>query len=203
MKISIEPHHNHNSFKYSAVKRKQSNYKMKKYIIPVLVLILGACHEIREDKNGRTIKVNKITGEVLIIDGNKIVKPKTNEDIIKDAEVLKNLESIKTWDSIQVLIGPNPNATLKTKWSDGFMYYQLFIDNNLRGLGGNNAGFTVEVSDQSGFQIDNFIVPLSTIIANLGADNKTIVSMEYKGKQALTSEAYKKISGWNIMWHGF
>lgn len=83
------------------------------------------------------------------------------------------------------------------------MYYQFFIDKNLRDKGNYLARLSIQLHDNAQFLIEEIPVSVSSMTGSLGLDGKTVESMEYKGQKPMTEEVYKKISEWNVTWAGF
>ena len=165
-------------------------------ILPVIV----GCYEMKQDDKGRTVKINRITGAVSVIDGDKIVKLKDENDIKAET---KKLGEPKTWPVIHLSIVGGANASLITKWSDGNIYYQFFVDKNLRDKGNYYATLNIQLHDNAAFLIEEIPLPVSSMTGRLGANGKIIESMEYKGQKSMSEDKYKKIKEWNVTWAGF
>src|SRR4030042_3386630 len=160
-------------------------------ILPVIV----GCYEMKQDDKGRTVKINKITGAVSVIDGDKIVKLKDEDDIKAET---KKLGESKIWPVLPLPIVGSANAILKTKWSDGKIYYQFFVDKNLRGKGNYYATLNIQLYDSYAFLIEEIPVPVSSMTGRLGADGKTIESEEFKDQKPMSEDEYKKIKEWGL-----
>jgi hypothetical protein len=158
---------------------------------------------MKQDEKGRTVKINKITGVVSVIDGDKIIKLKDENDIKSEQEASKKLGEPKGWPAIPMSIAGGAKAMLITKWSDGNLYYQFFVDKNLRGTGNYYAKITIQLHDDSSFLIENIPVPVSSMTGQIGASSNTINSMEIKGQIPMNDSTYKKIKEWNVVWAGF
>jgi hypothetical protein len=54
----------------------------------MLSFLLTGCnqYEVSKDSQGRTIRLNKSTGEVTVIEGGKLIVPKTEEQVKAEAE---------------------------------------------------------------------------------------------------------------------
>jgi hypothetical protein len=172
-------------------------------VIIILSLIVTGCYETKQDDKGRTVKINKITGEVSIIDGDKILKPKEEKDLKAQQEATKKLGEPKVWAQLDLSIIGGVKARLITKWSDGNIYYQFFLDKNLRGKVNSFAKFNVQLHDGAEFLIEEIPIPALSMTGRLGEDLKTIESMEYKGRKPMSEETYKIIKIWNVTWVGF
>ena len=172
------------------------------FLVTLLLLIAG-CYEMKQDEKGRTVKINKITGEVSVIDGNRILKLKDENDIKAEQEATKKLEEAKTWPDVTLLITGGAKASLITKWSDGNIYYQFFVDKNLRDKGNYFANLTIQLFDNASFLIQDIPVSVSSMTGQVGLDVKTIESMVFKGQMPMNEETYKRIKEWNVVWAGF
>jgi len=158
---------------------------------------------MKQDEKGRTVKINKITGEVSVIEGDRILKLKDENDIKAEQDASKKLGDAKVWPEIPLSIAGGAKARLITKWSDGNLYYQFFVDKNLRGKGNYFANLTIQLHDNASFLIKDIPVPVSSMTGQVGVDGKTIESMEVKGQMPIGEATYKKIMEWNVVWAGF
>jgi len=173
------------------------------FTIVALSLVGAGCYEMKQDDKGRTVKINKITGEVSVLDGDKIIKLKDEKDLKSEQEATKRLGEPKVWAKMPLSIVGGGNARLVTKWSDSNIYYQFFVDKNLRGKGKYFATLNVQLHDDAEFLIEEIPIPVSSMTGQLGADGKIIESMEYKSKKPMSEDTYKKIKIWNVTWVGF
>lgn len=169
------------------------------FMVIILPIIVG-CYEMKQDDKGRTVKINRITGEVSVIDGDKIVKLKDENDIKAET---KKLGEPHKWLTIPLPVASGINASLITKWSDGNIYYQFFVDKNLRGKGNYYATFTILLQDSNAFLIEDISLPVSSMTGMLGADGKAINSMQFKGQRPMSEDKYKQITEWKVEWSGF
>lgn len=169
----------------------------------VATILLSSCYEVKQDEKGRTIKVNRLTGEVSVIEGDKIITLKTNKDVKADQEAAKRLGAAKKWREIDLNIAGGTTANLVTKWSDGIMYYQFFVNKNLRGKGDNRAQLTIQLEDNASFLIEEISVPISAMTGTVGSDGKTVETMEHKSQRPMGEETYSRLTEWNVAWRGF
>jgi len=179
---------------------------MKLRLISIAIaaaVCLNGCYEMKQDEKGRTVKVNKLTGDISVIEGDKIIKLKTEKEVKAEQEAAKKLDEAKRWPEGPLTVAGGSTAKFITKWSDGVMYYQLFVDKNLRGKGNYFARINIQLHDNASFLVEEISVPVSSMTGMVGLDGKTIESMESKGQKAMTDEMYKKISDVNYTWSGF
>lgn len=168
----------------------------------VLSILLSGCYDVKQDNKGRTVKVNKITGELHAIEGDKIIKLKNEQDIKAEQDALIRLDEPKAWPIASISISDNPKVKLITKWAQGEMYYQFFVDKNLRPKGYHFASLNIMLYDFDDFLIKQFPITVASMTGLVGPDN-LIEAMEYKGKITMDQHAYKKIARWSLTWSGF
>jgi hypothetical protein len=177
--------------------------KLKLLLFVVIVIaILTGCYDTKQDEKGRTVRINRITGEMYIVDGDKIIKLKTEKEFEAEKEAAEQLGALKEWPAIPIL-NKYANTTLKTKWSDGNIYYQLYVDKNLRDIANYHAELTIELYDSESFLIRKIYVRANSMVVAVDSDGKTIEAMEYKEKMPMSEVAYKKIKKWDVIWSGF
>jgi hypothetical protein len=170
--------------------------------VVVAFAVLTGCYDTKQDAKGRTVKINRFTGEMSVIDGDKIIKLKTEKDVKAEQEATEQLGESMTWTAIPIL-NKYANTTLKTKWSDGNIYYQLYIDKNLRDIANYNAELAIELYDTESFIIRAITVRVNRMVVAVDSDGRTIDAMQYKEKMSMSENAYKKIVKWDIIWSGF
>lgn len=167
------------------------------------VVVLAGCYDMKQDDKGRTVKVNKLTGEIYVIEGDRLIKLKGEKEVKVEQDAAKKLGEAKTWPVIPLTIAGGAEVRLITKWSNGFMYYQFFINKNLRGKGNYLSRLTIKFHDDASFLIDEIPVPVSSMTGVLSLDGRKVQRMEYKGQRLMEQETYKKIRDWNVGWSGF
>ena len=167
------------------------------------LLFLNGCYDTKQDKNGRIIKVNKFTGEILVIDGDRVIKLKSEDEVKAEQEEAKKLEEPKNWPSQRLTIAGGTLASLTTKWSDGNLYYKFSVDKNLRNYGNYLSKLTIQLQDNQAFLINSIEIPLSTMTGLVGFDGKNIMSMECDGQLPMPKETYRNLKDWNVVWAGF
>ncbi|HOX91191.1 MAG TPA: hypothetical protein PK334_04670 [Bacilli bacterium] len=177
--------------------------KLKILLLAVITIsTLTGCYDTKQDEKGRTVNINRITGEMSVIDGDKIIKLKTDKEIKAEQDAAKQLGEPISWPAITIM-NKYANVKFKTKWSDGNIYYQIHVDKNLRDKALYNAILTIELYDNEYFLISKIPVMVNSMAGGVGADGKTIETMSYKDQMPMSEDAYKKIVAWNVLWSGF
>jgi hypothetical protein len=175
---------------------------MTLYALVVFFISLG-CYEMKQDEKGRTVKMNRLTGEISVIEGDKIIKLKDENDIKAQHEATMKLGAATNWGKIELGVVSGLDAKLITKWSNGVLYYQFFVNKNLRQIKNAYAQFTIQLQDDALFVIEQIPISVSMMTAQVSEDGKTITGMEYKGQVFMLEDAYRKIGSWNVSYSGF
>lgn len=180
-------------------------------------------YELTKDQSGRTLRLDKRTGEVAVVEGERISP-------IRDAKTVEAEKSTKTND----LAKAKPfsdisvttfgfDATLRTSWQDEkLLYFVRFqapksrgfqpLDATARSEGDPPAKTAPKPApvDWSKFGRYTWTLLLEDAPFELAKqslnftgvvdDNGKIYSQEAKGSIAMSSETYRRIDNWNVMW---
>ena len=157
------------------------------------------CYDVKQDKDGRTIKINRLTGQTFIIEGDKLIKVKDESDIIAAAN--RTLEA-HDWGNSNVSVAGGFNTSLSTKWVGGKMLYIFKTDRNLRDKF-NSASLLIHLYDGDNFRICQIEVPVYGMTGIVGNGTTDILSMTYQGEYDLSEKQYLEISHWDCGWRGF
>lgn len=169
------------------------------FLVAILACSLAGCYEMKQDEQGRTVKLNKITGTVTVLEGGNVVKVTNQKDARHEESAAKKVAEPTTWPDIPLPID-GASAKLTTKWSDGNLYYQFTVNKDVRYNKKHINGFRIILYDESGFLIDDTVIDISEMDRNYTPDNKTIESMESKGQKEMSLDIYEKIDQWNVAW---
>lgn len=185
----------------------------RKAYAPILLLFLANCgdtdrYQIEQDKNGRTIRLDKRTGEVVIISGDKLIHPAS-----PDQEAAENLalSTEKDWSSRDFPQLQNVTVKLSTSWADGWMYYKIGVtpaapilkargtDRMTRVLT-SDWSITVMFNDGAGFKLLDVPIllrALTTIIDDKGIPT----DLSANDKVLCSAETYKRLQSWSLGWN--
>ncbi len=177
--------------------------KLKLFLFVAIVVLLAAgCYDARQDNNGRIIRVNRLTGDVCVIEGNKIIKLKTEKEMKEEQEAARQLSTPKEWAAVPIL-NNYANVSLKTKWESGHMYYQLDVNRNLKEIANYGALLTVELYDSESFPVRKIPVYANSMVVAMNPEGKTVDAMQLTEKMPMSEEMYRKIQKWDVIWSGF
>ena len=177
-------------------------------IFIVLISLTAGCkgerYEMKEDRQGRIIRLDRRTGEVTVLEGDSlihIISP-------KDLEALSEAKSwpIETLSQLGGII-----ANLKTSWRKGQLYYlysvspgsekaediKEFNEVFKRGRLGDHY-FTVNLY-KGGFNMMELRVPLVSMTSIVDVEGKT-TKLERNGAVSLSVENYQASRTWDVTW---
>ena len=182
-------------------------------VLTILVFCLFAScqedvYELQEDENGRTIRLNKQTGEVAVVgsDTLQILKSTDELEAIAEAEelALAALREAKTW--------PNPGeiqpigvdeARLITSWRDGKLYYQLRltpVPKDFNTVTKSSSYFNVNFQDSGNFNVLVLNIYLSQFSRTIDTDG-TPLSINVNSSVTCSKEDYEMIQSWSPQWN--
>lgn len=181
--------------------------------------------EIKQDVQGRTVRLDKRTGEVSVLQGqemNRVLSPeeveakRANDEEQSQREQqeerakLATLAEMKNWGPVNGTgFGKGVTFELATKWEPGQdggkMYFKLVgrpawaIRKAQRTSKAWAPAITILLQDSDGFVRKSVVVPLFTMSDIVGPDGKPM-QVEYQGTETYQRDEYAKIGGWNISW---
>jgi len=186
-------------------------------VYKTLVLTTVACclftscqddvYELQEDENGRTIRLNKRTGEIGVIGSDTLQILKTTDELeaIADAEelALAALREAKVWPHP----GGIPNldvdeALLITSWRDGKLYYQLRltpVPKDFDTVTKSSSYFTVNFQDSGKFNVLVLKIYLSQFSRTVDTDG-TQLDINVNSSVECSKEDYEMIQSWYPQW---
>ena len=176
--------------------------------LALLIACGGDRYELKQDKFGRTVRLDKRTGEVVILEGDTLRKVRSEEELAadqKEAEVrAAALSKPKLWPPTDFPQIGVTSAELTTSWRDGRLLYRLNLSPVPKGyatfrsrLG--MSPFTLIFHDQNAFQIlEEPIPPGST--TTIVDDNDKPLSLSINGEVQCDQVKYGDLKFWTLTW---
>lgn len=174
---------------------------MKKFVISLISIIvlffLGFLLSFKyqlETSNSNLYKLNRITGNVQMIDGTRTI------------EVLKPSDKPLSIKFEPREIGnKNFSAKLSTTWRNGKLYYNFEVSPFTDGLKkvyetATYDKFTLYLLDSEEYTITTIGIPLSKMIGRQGWSN-SIEALHNTGSISMSFEDARIIRDWNISWN--
>jgi hypothetical protein len=171
-------------------------------------------YELKQDNTGRTIRLDKQTGEIAILDGNKLT-PVLSDTDRKVAEADRATEQALEHIRIEALGQPKTypdqafpllgvkTASLFTIWRDGKTYCHLIFQpaprQNGRSFGIGMSGFRVAFMDANGFIVAAEVIPTLDLVNNTDNDGH-IRGMTANWSMDATRDIYDSVASWTLTW---
>ena len=173
----------------------------------MLSFLLTGCnqYEVSKDSQGRTIRLNKSTGEVTVIEGGKLIVPKTEEQVkaeaeaenAKEASETEKLTNRKHWNDLNGIKGTK--AQLDTIYMNGALRYKAVFGKAPKGFTQQyGQSFTIEFM-KNGIKVFEDVGSVTGIVDNEG--NR--YTYQLTGEISMSAEDYKSLDDYTIGWRGF
>jgi hypothetical protein len=185
-------------------------------------------YELSKDSTGRTVRLDKQTGEIAIVQGDQIAPLKSSSEVAaKRATSVADLETMKQWKSRDITpIGAR--AALSTSWRDGKLYYSFVLrdlsiallveqwvkDENRKDFPEvdkkkhqdtlakllTHGPYVLELQDGNGFVVKKIAVPANTMTSIVDSEGARDY-YQTKNTAEMSEEDYRHVSSWTVMWY--
>ena len=193
------------------------------------VTALTACdqisnrYEITKDQTGRTLRLDKRTGEISVIEGERIVPVRSGKDVDQEkAMSTRTLATAKDFPNV-ALPQFGVEAQLRTSWQDGKLLYALSFRpgtpkpaaDTENGEGAKQTADKPKSTKSSstdwvrvkGYQYFLLLedVPFqlareTLTFTEVVNDSEKTIGMDAKGSIPMSSDTYRRIDLWNVEW---
>jgi hypothetical protein len=182
----------------------QTNYR---FALLLLFFVITGCdnYTITKDSAGRTVRLNKSNGELVVVDGDRIVVPKSpeaaEEELRKKSEVEKQtrekLAQKREWDEQDVL---GSKAKLTSIYIGEEMKFNLYFAPLVKGW--ENSSYVANpmtlIFTKNGIKVFEKKLPRASF-TRMVDDNKT-VGLRVDGSLAMSPDEYELLGGWSLTW---
>lgn len=185
----------------------------KSFQILLLVTSLLGCgqerYKITEGKDGKAYRLDKKTGEMVLIEDNKIIPLETVESKRAKRTHEKILENPIEWGEVQIP-GHNLKVKLKTSWRESKLYYEftVFPYSSLERIYnkkesdpyyGVDYGFTIGLVDKNSFVIIK--IPISLwIMDKFVNESGEISGLLINSNIGLSKDEYEAMATYSPGW---
>jgi hypothetical protein len=179
------------------------------------ILALAGCatsnrYELSKDNAGRLVRLDTRTGEVTLIEGEKLtpIKGATASGVHTNPEAPQVTlpEGGKAWPTLTVPQLGTTSAELTSYWQDGKLHYVLELYPFLKRLklvhNGyyNNSSFSLILSDTAGKQVARTDLPTERL-ARVTSSTRNVEELSAEGDIPMTKEDYDSLAGWQLLWN--
>ena len=187
----------------------------KTLVLTIVVFCLSTscqddAYELKEDENGRTIRLNKRTGEVAVLGSDSLQVLKTTDEL----EAMAEAEELARAALREAKIWPYPGgipqldvdeALLITSWRDEKLYYQLSltpVPKNFDTAKKSNSlsHFKVNFQDSGNFNVLVLNIVLSQFSIIIDPDG-TPMNINVNSSVTCSKEDYQMIQSWRALWN--
>jgi hypothetical protein len=178
--------------------------------IVMFSILLSSCggdrFELKEDKHGRTVRLDKRTGEVVLIEDDQMIAIKTPAQLEKERELeRKKYESHSkpiSRDTLNIPQAQIDSAFLTTKWVENELIYRLTImpiPEQYTQYNGISDPYIINFIDSTGFEITQRNVSKSDF-HRLTDSTGVASAIQTEGKIECSAREYMSIFKWSLSW---
>jgi hypothetical protein len=196
----------------------RGNIMNRNYLVILwCALVLAGCaashrYELSKDNAGRLVRLDTQTGEVTLIEGEKLTPIPSAaateaQTRLQDSQIPQLMlpEGSKSWPTLSLPQLGDTNAALTSYWRNGELHYLLELSPLKKRLmlvyNGyyNNASFSMMVSDTAGKQVARADLPTSHLKRTT---NKThnVEELSAEGVIPMSKEDYDSLASWQLLW---
>ena len=193
---------------------------INKYLAAILtVLILAGCatgrYQLSRDEAGRLVRLDTQTGEVMLVEGDKLTPVKAAEMGTVTAKPVFKEEKIstielpndgKSWPTLTVPDLGNANAVLTSYWYNGKMRYVLELYPMSKRLKlvyaryYTNPSFSITMDDTTGKQIVWTTLSGNRMKRTYNKKLK-VDELSAEGIVVMTKDEYDSLASWQLQWN--
>lgn len=172
-------------------------------------LLLSACngkYSFEKDRAGRLVLLNRQSGDISILQGDVLIKARTEEEDRRDRESEKDaLQAAKKWPDIHVPQIGKATASLSTSWQEGRLFYRFVAepetDSMRKGRQSHYPGdaFVLYFYDKGGFKRMEHSLTWADSSRTVDDKNK-VVDLHWEDSTPCAKETYKTFDTWNLSW---
>lgn len=183
------------------------------YLAAVLsALALVGCagtdrYELSKDSTGRLVRLDTRTGEVALVEGDRLTPIKgTAAALARTGPQVALPEGGKSWPALTSPLLGDTGAALTTSWQDGKLHYviELYpLSKRLKLVHSgyySNSFFSVEAYDAAGKQVARIDLPTSRL-ARTVSNARNMEELSAGGDIAMTKMDYASLASWRLLWN--
>lgn len=174
----------------------------------VLIAVIAGCgdadrYEMSKDGQGRTIRLDKKTGEIAVIGSDSVITLKSDKDTKVEHKNADGLKAPRAWNAIDIPQIGNVHATLTTSWREGVLLYNFKVNPISKDLTKAQkqymATMTIELLDENDFVLAR--IPIAVGSMSRVVDNKGRgIELASNDSIKMHQDDYASLAGWNVSW---
>lgn len=183
---------------------------MLRFQLSVLLLAVGALgcvadrYEIKEDQQGRIVRIDKRTGEIAVLEGDKFevkTPPGFWRSLLGNQ---RDLSEPKSWPTRAIEPLGADSALLGTSWRNGNLYYKLSlspVSDRLRKARESefvtDYHITVNLYDSMGFKVLEIPLLVNSLVGSVD-EKGDLQRLVRNGWVACSRGDYERVSSWRL-----
>lgn len=179
------------------------------------LLVLAGCattdrYQLSKDDKGRLIRLDTQTGEVMLIEGEKLTPaPRatgSNSKVKPRIPLVTLPNGGKAWPPITLPDLGNGNASLTSYWYNGKLHYviELYpLSKRLRLLDRGyyrNASFSLILNDETGKRLAWTAIPTTRLQHTINKRRK-MEQLSAEGVIVMKKQEYDRLADWQLQWN--
>lgn len=160
--------------------------------------------EMSKDAQGRTVRLDKKTGEIAVIGNDRVITLKSDKDAETEQKSAEDLQTPRSWGNVDIPQIGNVKATLTTSWRDGKTLYQFNVKPISKNLANARKQYmstlTLELFDANSFvlvRIPIIVGSMSRIVNDKGEG----IELSSNDSIDMSKGTYSSLVGWNVAWN--
>lgn len=161
-------------------------------------------YEMSKDAQGRTVRLDKKTGEIAVIGNDRVITLKSDKDAETEKKSALDLHAPRSWSDVDIPQIGNVKAALSTSWRDGMALYQFTVKPISKDLVAAQkkymATLTLELFDANGFvlaRIPVIVGSMSRVVNDKGEG----IELSSNDSIKMSQDTYSSLVGWNVAWN--
>jgi predicted small lipoprotein YifL len=174
-----------------------------------LAAALAGCsrRQPASDADTRTVRVDKSTGDVTIIDGDTITRVKAPQEQAADDRQRDELAVPRDLAAVGLPALGGGTAALRISWRDDKVYYRFTIQRDSKQVedARTKSGPSFEIllysSDRS--VVKRIGVPAQSMTRTKDEQDDRATALIREDSVPCSADEYRLIASWDLTWHGF
>jgi hypothetical protein len=161
-------------------------------------------YEMSKDAQGRTVRLDKKTGEIAVIGNDRVITLKSDKDAEAEKKSALDLHTPRSWSDVDIPQLGNVKAALSTSWRDGRTLYRFTVKPISKDLAAAQkkymATLTLKLFDANGFVLARIPVIVGSM-SRVVNDKGESIELSSNDSIEMSQDTYSSLVGWNVAWN--